>query len=130
MTKQIPGLRILVEGVVIVLSILLAFGIDAWWDDVQQQAAEQEALRGLETDFAANLEALKSSIAAHIEYRRNLAALEEMTDLQLAAVPPDSVGIYVRAMGGPHDVCCSRWHTRSTHRLGEPRPDHRLPHAG
>ena len=29
---QIPWLRVFVEGVVIVGSILLAFGIDAWWD--------------------------------------------------------------------------------------------------
>ena len=31
--KQIPWARILLEGVVIVGSILLAFGIDAWWED-------------------------------------------------------------------------------------------------
>ena len=29
-TRQIPWLRVFVEGVVIVASILLAFGIDAW----------------------------------------------------------------------------------------------------
>ena len=29
-TKQNPGLRVFVEGVVIVGSILLAFGIEAW----------------------------------------------------------------------------------------------------
>ena len=28
--------RLLVEGVVIVVSILLAFAIDAWWDERQQ----------------------------------------------------------------------------------------------
>ncbi len=33
MTKQIPWRRVFVEGVVIVGSILLAFGIQAWWDD-------------------------------------------------------------------------------------------------
>ena len=31
-TRQIPWLRVCVEGVVIVGSILLAFGIDAWWN--------------------------------------------------------------------------------------------------
>ncbi len=35
---QIPWLRVFVEGVVIVGSILLAFGIDAWWDGVQERA--------------------------------------------------------------------------------------------
>ena len=32
MTRQIPWLRAFVEGVVIVGSILLAFGIDACWE--------------------------------------------------------------------------------------------------
>ena len=100
MTKQIPWLRVSVEGVVIVLSILLAFGIDAWWDGVQERTAEQSVLRGLVIDFEANLEALKSTIATHEEYRDNLAQLEAMTDLQLAAVSSDSVGLYVRAMAG------------------------------
>ncbi len=31
MTRQIPWLRVFAEGVVIVVSVLLAFGIDAWW---------------------------------------------------------------------------------------------------
>ncbi len=37
MKAQIPWLRVFVEGVVIVGSILLAFGIDAWWEGVQEQ---------------------------------------------------------------------------------------------
>ena len=36
---QIPWLRVRVEGVVIVGSILLAFGIDAWWDGMQYDLA-------------------------------------------------------------------------------------------
>ena len=32
LTRQIPWLRVFVEGVVSVGSILLAFGIDAWWE--------------------------------------------------------------------------------------------------
>jgi len=31
--RKIPWPRVLVEGAVIVGSILLAFGIEAWWDD-------------------------------------------------------------------------------------------------
>ena len=43
-TRSIPWLRIFVEGVVIVGSILLAFGIDAWWDGVQERRVERELL--------------------------------------------------------------------------------------
>jgi TRAP-type C4-dicarboxylate transport system permease small subunit len=31
-TKQIPWMRVFVEGLVIVFSILMAFWGDAWWD--------------------------------------------------------------------------------------------------
>ena len=32
MSRQMPWARVLLEGLVIVGSILLAFGVDAWWD--------------------------------------------------------------------------------------------------
>ena len=41
MSKKIQLSRVLLEAVVIVGSILLAFGIDAWWDGVQDRRAEQ-----------------------------------------------------------------------------------------
>ena len=40
MDKPIPRLRVCVEGAVIVGSILLAFGIDAWWDGKQARIEE------------------------------------------------------------------------------------------
>lgn len=43
--------RILLEGVVIVLSILLAFAIDAGWDERQERRAEQEILQALSAEF-------------------------------------------------------------------------------
>ncbi len=51
MTKEIPWLRVLTEGVVIVLSILLAFSIDAWWDGRQERDREYAALDALARDF-------------------------------------------------------------------------------
>ena len=32
MTNRIPWSRLLFEGVVVVISILVAFAIDAWWE--------------------------------------------------------------------------------------------------
>lgn len=52
--REIPWMRAGLEGVVIVVSILLAFGIDAWWDERQERAEEREALAQLESDFRAN----------------------------------------------------------------------------
>jgi len=53
LTRQIPWLRVFVEGVVIVGSILLAFGIQAWWDERQERAEERQALQALSGDFEA-----------------------------------------------------------------------------
>ena len=38
----------------IIVSILLAFGIDAWWGERQERADEREALAQLQSDFRSN----------------------------------------------------------------------------
>ena len=45
--KQIPWLRVIAEGAVIVVSILLAFGIDAWWEGRQERAEEDRYINAL-----------------------------------------------------------------------------------
>ncbi len=42
-----PGLRVFVEDVVIVGSILLAFGIQAWWEGLGVRVQDQALLAGL-----------------------------------------------------------------------------------
>ena len=42
---------LLLEGIAIVLSILLAFWIDAWWDGRKDRLEEREILIGLEVEF-------------------------------------------------------------------------------
>ena len=51
MTRSIPWLRVFVEGVVIVGSILLAFVIDAAWDRRGEIVEEGEILTGLRAHF-------------------------------------------------------------------------------
>ena len=50
--------RLLVEGAVIVASILLAFGIDAWWDARTERTQERALLTALAEDLAATKEVL------------------------------------------------------------------------
>jgi hypothetical protein len=64
---QIPWLRVFVEGVVIVGSILLAFGIEAWWEGRQERVEEQEVLLSLEADLRRTATALDSVISRHHE---------------------------------------------------------------
>lgn len=98
LTRRIPWLRVLVEGVVIVASILLAFGIDAWWDRYQQRGEEQELLAGLESDFVSTLAQLDRVINRHQLFAERAARLESMSDAEVRAIPADSAEAYVRAV--------------------------------
>ncbi len=44
---------------VIVGSILLAFGLQAWWEGRQERVFEQEVLARLEVEFTENLSRLR-----------------------------------------------------------------------
>lgn len=60
-TRVTPWPRVLLEGVVIVASILLAFGIDAWWDRTQDDARGAEYAEALLAEVAANLQHLDAT---------------------------------------------------------------------
>jgi hypothetical protein len=64
-TQNGRGSRLLIEGFVIVLSILLAFGIDASWDARAERIEEAEILGGLRREYRGYREALKSRIEQH-----------------------------------------------------------------
>ncbi len=51
MNRQVPWLRVFVEGVVIVVSILMAFALEAWWGGQQRAKEEDEVLRALLVEF-------------------------------------------------------------------------------
>ena len=52
--SKIHWVRVLVEGVVIVGSILLAFGIEAWWEERVEDDLEQRHLVALLAEFEQN----------------------------------------------------------------------------
>ena len=84
MSGRLPWGRVLAEGVVIVASILLAFGIDAWWDDRGTRAEEALALRDLSSDFQQNLRSLESNIRHH---RRTVDAGARLLEIVHRAEP-------------------------------------------
>ncbi len=63
MTKyqEIPWLRVGAESVAIVGSILLAFAIEAWWQDRNELAIEQRSLSALLAEFEENDELLREA---------------------------------------------------------------------
>lgn len=65
LNQSIPWPRIVAEGSIIVVSILLAFWIDAWWSERQTRAEESEAISQLVADFRTNAERLKIIRGVH-----------------------------------------------------------------
>ena len=59
---EIPWLRICAESVAIVASILLAFGIDAWWDSCSSQSRTAEFLAALESEWANELAKIEATL--------------------------------------------------------------------
>jgi len=70
------------DHLAIVLSILLAFAIDAWWQDRAEYREETSALRALRDEFEANRKVLARYIAFHSDLHSSTLAV-----LQLAADP-------------------------------------------
>lgn len=99
-SRRIPWSRILAEGAVIVVSILLAFGIDAWWDRQKDREAESTAILGLSSDLEASAVGLDETINFHRSFVEHLHALEHMSEVELASLQPDELGPYLFALGG------------------------------
>ena len=55
-SRNIPWLRISVEGAAVVVSILFAFAIDAWWAERLDRISERQELTRLQLEFEENLE--------------------------------------------------------------------------
>jgi hypothetical protein len=81
-SQDIPWKRLFAEGLAIIVSILLAFGIDAWWEGREQKHYETVLLQAILDDLIEK----KSKIARDIKY--NQAILESARTLVNAAAAP------------------------------------------
>jgi hypothetical protein len=59
-TDSIPWKKLVTEGIVIVVSILLAFAIDAWWDDRQELRAAKDQVSRVLAELRANVGILEN----------------------------------------------------------------------
>jgi hypothetical protein len=99
---QIEWRRLLTEGIVIVVSILLAFWIDAWWDSVQDRAEEREILGLLRAEFEANQKVLARTAGIH---RLNLDAMRKIVSASESdiSVHDEYLGsLFLQSAGTPH----------------------------
>ena len=86
-TQLIPWKRISVEAIAIVASILLAFAIDAGWEDRQSNIARRDLIQGLASDFESLIDrtdralAISDDILARNMELLQLLATDDRTDL-------------------------------------------------
>jgi hypothetical protein len=84
-TNNIQWKRLSAEAAAIVVSILLAFSIEAWWDNYQDRSEEQGILLSLKSEFEQNL----AFIETEISYRN--AVIESILKIFDASVAQNSI---------------------------------------
>ena len=94
MSQKVPWIRVVVEGVVVVASILLAFSIDRGWDKYRTRQVEAEALEVLARD----LRAAVSQLEVFREHQDGTAAasFEAYQALSLGVERSDQAGVSAR----------------------------------
>ena len=80
MTRQVPWPRIFAEGLAIVVSILLAFGIQAWWEGRQEAALVQRGLSAVRDELAAVRTRIDEDIPFSEAWLNNAEALVATLD--------------------------------------------------
>jgi len=76
--RQISWGPVLLEGAVIVASILLAFSIDAWWDNRIDHQREREHLVSMRTEFQASLSGLDEVLSSIQGHAKNIETFIEL----------------------------------------------------
>ena len=99
--SQLQWRRRISEGLAIVVSILLAFAIDALWDDRQERLEEQEVLAALLADFQLNKVEAAEVIQTHEFGRQRVAVLAQMTVADVGALSNDKVVEILVAIANP-----------------------------
>lgn len=99
--QKIPWKRLSVEAAAIVVSILLAFAIDAWWDDRQERAEEREVLAALYIEFETNRDEAASVISSHDREIQSVATLMELRQDGILALPAEVVEEMISSFANP-----------------------------
>jgi hypothetical protein len=108
LSKQIPWLRVFVEGVVIVASILLAFGIEAWWDGRQEAEERSQLLSTMRESVQLNRASLEENIEGSESAQARTRRFIEMENPELAAVSTDTALSLLTSLNRPNTRQASR----------------------
>ena len=61
--RNLPWVRITAEGIAIIVSILIAFAIDAWWDERKEEQEAHRALTAIKAELHENIELIDRELA-------------------------------------------------------------------
>jgi hypothetical protein len=95
MSQRVGWRRSALDSGVIVLSILLAFSIDAWWDTRLERVQRVELLADLHSDFSMTMGLLATSLEAHETLLSHNRAVQAAASGGVP-VPADSLSRFVR----------------------------------
>jgi len=100
-TDKTRWLRLLAEAAAIILSILAAFAIDAWWDDVKQQKHLQSVLGILEAEFVENIDLIDYNIDYVNGDQEYLKRFIIMSPEDASKIPPEQTFATIEAIWRP-----------------------------
>ena len=101
--RRIPWSRVL-EGVVIVGSILLAFAIQAWWDDQNEQDAVETGLSVVVLEVEEELVELEDAIETNLSRVSLFEEFLSLTSAELRALSEDSLDIISASFLPPRTI--------------------------
>ena len=86
------------EGLFVLASILLAFWIDAWWDDQQAVRLQAEVLSAVAVEVQENHESLERDIILAEERQASIDAFFRLSPNSVPDISSDSVGGWLRRL--------------------------------
>ncbi|NNJ71608.1 MAG: hypothetical protein HKP09_00350 [Enterobacterales bacterium] len=98
---QIRMKRLISEGIVIVISILLAFGIDAKWAQYQVEQEEKVALASIQSEFEQNLKQLDYVINYHLQAREHMSQLFNLPDEKIQQLTQTEISEFILSTSNP-----------------------------
>jgi len=101
-SNQTAARRSLVEAVFILASILVAFSIDAWWDERQALATESAVLAELSLETERNRALLDATLATGRNALDRIDRFLRASPEELAQLPRDSVSLFIAAFAVPN----------------------------
>lgn len=100
LTDKLSVRRGLTEGLVILASILIAFWIDAWWDERQAAGMEGAMLEAVVEEMARNRASLGETVSRLEADLDRIDRFLRASEQALLALPQDSVEAWLGALNG------------------------------